>query len=193
MGKVLKGPRGRGQPTGDQSTSGGLGGLLGDLMGSGSLGSILGGGTSAGTGSQQSGGIGSILSGGLGALIPTLLPVVLGMLGGKASTNQTGMHQLVGNMQANGLGDVAQSWVGRGPNQPITPDQVPQVLSPSQLAELSAKSGLPQDQVNVGVAAILPDVVNHLTPDGSLPDAPQVQSATGELQQQLSGLTADKG
>lgn len=190
MSKVLKGPTGGGQPAGNQSGGGGLGGLLGGLMGGGGLGSIIGGEVGAGAGSQTGGGIGGILGGSLEALIPTLLPAVLGMLGGKGSTRQTGMHQLVDNMHANGLGDVAQSWVGTGPSQTITADQVPQLLTPAQLTELSTKSGLPQDQVTAGVAAILPEVVNHLTPDGTVPDAPQVQSVTDKLQQLLSGLTS---
>jgi uncharacterized protein YidB (DUF937 family) len=192
MGKVLKGPTGRGQPMGGQSGGGGLGDLLGSLVSGGGLGSILGAGVGAGAGNQMGGGVGSILGGGLGALIPTLLPAILGMLGGRASTTQTGqtgMHQLVDNMNANGLGDVAQSWVGTGPNKSITPDQVQQVLTPDQLAELSAKSGLPQDQVNSAVATILPNVVNHLTPDGTLPEAAQVQGATDQLQESLADIT----
>jgi uncharacterized protein YidB (DUF937 family) len=192
MGKVLKGPTGGGQPIGGRSSGGGLGDLLGSLVSGGGLGSILGAGVGAGAGSQTGGGMGSVLGGGLGALIPTLLPALLGMLGGKGSatqTGQTGMHQLVANMNANGLGEVAQSWVGAGPNKAIAPDQVQQVLTPDQLAELSAKSGLPQDQVNSTVADILPKVVNHLTPDGTLPEAAQIQSATDQLQQSLAGIT----
>ena len=192
MGKVLKGPTGGAQPTGGQSGSGGLGGLLSSLVSGGGLGSILGTGVGAGAGSQMGGGAGSILGSGLGALIPALLPAILGMLGGKGSptqSGQTGMHQLVDNMNANGLGDIAHSWVGAGPNQAITPDQVQQVVTPDLLAELSAKFGLPQDQVNSTVAAILPNVVNHLTPDGTLPEASQVRSATDQLQQSLAGMS----
>lgn len=198
MTKVVKRTSPSGTATGGQAGGGGLGDLLGGLLGGGGLGSILGnvvGGGAAGSGtvgsgagSQTGGGLGGILGGGLGALIPTLLPAILGMLGGKASANQSGMHQIIDNMHANGLGDVAKSWVGGGPNQPITADQVPTILTSAQLAELSAKSGLPQDQVSAGVAAILPHVVNHLTPDGALPDAQQVQSKVGQLQQSLEGV-----
>jgi uncharacterized protein YidB (DUF937 family) len=109
---------------------------------------------------------------------------------GKGSGGQTGLHQLVDTMQSNGLGNVAQSWVGNGAKQPISPAQVEQVFSSGQLAELAAKAGIPADQVSSGIASILPHIVSSLTPNGSLPEAGQVQSAVGQLQQVLAGLTA---
>jgi uncharacterized protein YidB (DUF937 family) len=90
------------------------------------------------------------------------------------------------------MGDVAGSWVGTGANQPITAAQVEQVLSPEQLAQLAAESGLPPDQVSQGVAAVLPDVVNTLTPDGMLPDHAQVQATTDQLRSVLAGLAGGK-
>jgi uncharacterized protein YidB (DUF937 family) len=135
------------------------------------------------------GGMGSMLGGGLGAM----LPAVLGMLGGRSGAgNTSGMHQLVDTMQAKGMGDVAGSWVGTGANQPITAAQVEQVLSPEQLTQLAAESGLPPEQVSQGVAAVLPDVVNTLTPDGSLPDHAQVQATTDQLRGALAGLAGGK-
>ena len=43
-----------------------------------------------------------------------------------------------------------------------------------------------------GVAAVLPDVVNHLTLTGAVPDHAQVQAATDQLQTALSGLLGGK-
>jgi uncharacterized protein YidB (DUF937 family) len=117
-------------------------------------------------------------------------PALLGMLGGRSgATGGSGVHQLVDTMHANGMGDVAQSWVGTGANQPISPEQVARVLSPEQLAQLSAASGLLTEQAAQSVAAVLPDLVNHLTPDGSLPDPAQVTATTDQLQSALAGLT----
>ena len=61
-------------------------------------------------------------------------------------------------------------------------------LTPEQLAELAAKTGLPADKVSEAVAAILPDVVNGLTPDGALPDHAEVAARTSSLQDMLAGL-----
>jgi uncharacterized protein YidB (DUF937 family) len=142
------------------------GGSLGDI-----LGGLLGGG---------SGGVG-----GMAAMLPILLPLLLKMLGG-GSGGQTGMHKLLDNMQANGLGDVADSWVGPGPGKTITPAQAKKIVGPDKVKELAAQSGLPADQVAQGLATILPGVVNHLTPDGQVPAANQVQSA-------ISGILGSLG
>ena len=182
MDDLLKGLTGGG--SGQSNPAGGLGDLLGGLMGGGGLGSLLG----AAGGSTTTGGSSA---GGLAALIPTLLPAILGMLGGQGSgSSSTGLHQLVDSMQSNGLGHVAQSWVGNGDKQPISAAQVEQVFSSGQLAELAAKAGIPAGQVSAGIASILPHVVSSLTPDGKVPDAAQVQGAVGQLQQVLAGLTA---
>ena len=185
MTKIVKGPA-AGPSSGNAGGESGLGGLLGGLLGGGGLGSILGG--ALGGGIPAGRGTGGALGGGITSLIPALLPALLAMLSSRVSASSTGMHQLVSGMQANGLGDVAQSWVGGGPNQPITTDQVQHVLTREQLSELSAKSGLPEEQVKTGLAAVLPDVVSHLTPDGVLPEPAQVQSSATNLQQLLAGI-----
>jgi uncharacterized protein YidB (DUF937 family) len=180
-----------GQAATGQGTQAGnpLSELLGSLGGGGGLGSILGAaGGAGGTGGIAGLGGSSSSAGGLGAL-GTLLPAILGLLGGQAGSNQTGLHQIVGTMQANGLGNVAQSWLGNGASQAITPSQVEQVLSSSQLSELAAKSGLPPDQLKSGIASILPHLVSGLSPNGSLPEPAQVQGMVGQLQQVLGGLT----
>jgi uncharacterized protein YidB (DUF937 family) len=191
MDDLLKGLAGggQGQQSSGSSGGGGIGDLLGGLLGGGGIGSALGAGMGAGVGNAMGGGMGSVLGGGLGALLPALLPAVLGMLGGKSgASGQSGVHQLVDTMHAQGMGDVASSWVGTGANQPITAAQVEQLLTPEQLAQLAADSGLPPEQVSQGVAAVLPDVVNTLTPDGSLPDHAQVQATADQLRGALAGL-----
>ncbi len=173
------GTQGAGQAT---QGLGELSQLLGGL-GGGNLGSLLGGVT--GTPGATTGG--SPL-GSLGALLPALL----GLLGGQGGSNQTGLHQVVGNMQANGLGSVAQSWIGNGASQAITPAQVEQVLSSGQLAQLASQSGLPADQLKTNIAAILPHLVSGLSPNGSLPEPAQVQGMIGQIQGALGGIAGQR-
>jgi len=147
----------------------GGGGILGDV-----LGGLLGGG-SGGAGGAIGG------SGGLAGILPVLLPLLLQMFGG-GSGGQTGMHKLLDGMHANGLGDVADSWVSGAPAKSITPAQAKQIVGPEKVKELSAQSGLPANQVAQGLSELLPNLVNHLTPNGQVPPAGQVQSAiTGIL------------
>ena len=163
------------------------GGLAAGGPAGGGLAGILGAALGGGLGASMGGGMGGLLGGGLGASLPMLLPSLLGMLGGRAGSGTSGMHQLIDGMQAQGMGDVADSWVGTGENQPISPTQVEQALGPDRLAQLSQESGLPAQQVSEGLAAILPGLVNHLTPDGQVPSSEQVQQTVGGL---LKGIPA---
>jgi uncharacterized protein YidB (DUF937 family) len=111
------------------------------------------------------GGLGNILAGGLG-----------GLLGGGAagSVLSGGLGDLLHQFQQSGQGDTANSWVSKGPNQPISKGDLASALGADQLDQLSSQSGMSRDQLLDGLSQYLPQVVDHLTPDGRLPDANEV-------------------
>ena len=80
-----------------------------------------------------------------------------------------GLGDLLRQFQQNGQGEVANSWVGKGPNTPISPDDLGRALGADQLNALSAQSGLSRDELLAGLSQQLPEVIDHLTPDGRLP------------------------
>ena len=82
-----------------------------------------------------------------------------------------GLQGLVNQFQQNGLGDTVNSWVGTGPNQSISPDQVHQALGPDLLQQLSAKSGLSVQDLTQKLSQILPQAVDTMTPGGQVPKA----------------------
>jgi len=82
-----------------------------------------------------------------------------------------GLQGLVNQFQQNGLGDTVNSWVGTGPNQSISPDQVHQALGPDLLQQLSAKSGLSVQDLAQKLSQILPQAVDTMTPGGPVPRA----------------------
>lgn len=127
----------------------------------GGLGGSLGGGTGGGLG----GGLGNILAGGLG-----------GLLGGGAagSVLSGGLGDLLHQFQQNGQGEVANSWVGKGPNQPISKGDLANALGADQLDQLSAHSGMSRDELLDGLSQHLPQVVDHLTPEGRLPNEHEI-------------------
>jgi uncharacterized protein YidB (DUF937 family) len=59
--------------------------------------------------------------------------------------------------------------VSTGPNKQISPDDLGRALGADQLNALSAQSGLSREALLAGLSQHLPDVINHLTPDGRLP------------------------
>jgi uncharacterized protein YidB (DUF937 family) len=80
-----------------------------------------------------------------------------------------GLQGVVNEFERNGLGTTVKSWVGTGPNQPISQDQVHKVLGPDLLQQLSEKSGLSVQELTQKLSHVLPQAVDKLTPDGAIP------------------------
>jgi uncharacterized protein YidB (DUF937 family) len=85
-----------------------------------------------------------------------------------------GLGGLVDQFQKKGLGDVVDSWVNRGKNQDVAPDQISAALGGDVVDELSRRTGLSRDQVVTELARMLPNVVDKLTPDGRLPTRQEI-------------------
>ena len=134
----------------------------------GLLDSVLGGMLGGGQQQQQQQG------GGAGALIN----IVAGMLaksgiggsGGGANDGIGGLGALVEQFQRGGLGDVMNSWIGTGQNQPISPDQLGNVLGGDVLGKLTQHTGMSQGDLLGQLSQLLPQMVDHATPDGKLPE-----------------------
>jgi uncharacterized protein YidB (DUF937 family) len=138
------------------------------------LGGLLGGSGSR-SGSGALGGLGGLLGGGGGSPLVALLPVVTSMLAGG------GLGKLLSGMSSAGLEGKAKSWVGGGENQPITADEVKQVVDKSHIDEVAQKAGVSHDEAAGLIAQALPAVVNHVTPDGQVPDAATVDHALAQV------------
>jgi len=85
-----------------------------------------------------------------------------------------GLGGLIEQFQKKGLGDVVDSWVNRGTNKGVAPDQVSVALGGDVVNELSRRTGLSRDQVVAELARMLPNVVDKLTPDGRLPTRQEI-------------------
>ena len=117
-------------------------------------------GNAGGVGGGLGGGLGDVLKGGLGGLLAG---------GAAGSVISGGLGDLLKQLQQNGQGETANSWVSTGPNKQISPGDLASALGADQLNALSAQSGLSRDELLSGLSQHLPDVINHLTPDGRLP------------------------
>jgi len=126
-------------------------GLLasGALFGSGSTGSS---GASSGTPSTSGQGAAGGLLGGLGGLLDKL--------------------------QNGGLADVTKSWVGTGPNQPVSPGQLGSALGPDIIKTLAQRTGLSEQELTKQLSQVLPGVVDKLTPAGRLPTGAELSNLT---------------
>ena len=73
-------------------------------------------------------------------------------------------------------GDQVDSWVGRGQNQRIAPNELEQALGPDTIQDLEQETGMPRDQMLSDLADELPDAVDQFTPEGRLPSEDEVSS-----------------
>ena len=80
-----------------------------------------------------------------------------------------GIEGLLAKFQQAGLGQQAQSWIGTGQNQPISPDALSQIFGQGQLGQIAQQMGMSQEEAAGGLAQALPGVVDHMTPGGEIP------------------------
>ena len=134
------------------------------------------------------GGLGTL--GGLGGLIgmvasnPQLLQAITGMLGNDGS--QGGLGGLMAKFQNAGMGDVANSWVSNGQNEPISGDQLTHVLGEDAMSGFAEKLGMSQGDAAGQLSNILPGLIDKLTPNGNAPASGLGNS--GDLMGMLDGL-----
>jgi uncharacterized protein YidB (DUF937 family) len=80
-----------------------------------------------------------------------------------------GVQGLVSQFEKNGFGPTVRSWVGTGANQPISPADIRSVLGPDMLQKLSARTGMSEEDLAQKLSQVLPQAVDRLTPDGTIP------------------------
>ena len=132
--------------------SAGSGGGLNDLL------KGLGGGAGGGLGDLLKGGVGGALAGGAAGSI----------LGG-------GLNDLLGQLQQGGQKEVANSWVSKGPNKEIAPNDLAGALGADQIGMMMQQSGLSKQELLDGLSQYLPGVIDQLTPDGRMPSADELR------------------
>ncbi|HEY3697005.1 MAG TPA: YidB family protein [Phenylobacterium sp.] len=93
------------------------------------------------------------------------LDAITQMLG----AHDDGLNGLLKSFEAEGLGAVAQSWVSKGANLPVSAEQIQAVLSNSTVAAFAQKLGVDPQTAAGHLAQLLPQVVDHLTPNGEVP------------------------
>lgn len=86
----------------------------------------------------------------------------------------SGLAGLLEQFRDKGLGDAVQSWIGKGPNQSITPEQVESAMGSDSIRQLASQCGLSPDVIAARLSESLPKIVDELTPDGKLPEEASV-------------------
>jgi uncharacterized protein YidB (DUF937 family) len=141
-----------------------LGGLTGGKGGSGGLDDMLGG---------LLGGRG----GGGGGTMGALMPVLAGLLA------SGGLSKILGGLRANGLSAQADSWVGKGANEPVSGKDIEQAAGKEQIQKVAQQLGISESQAADALAQALPEVVDKVSPEGKLPPEQDLDAAFDKLAQ----------
>ena len=83
-----------------------------------------------------------------------------------------GLSGLLGQLQQTGYGRQVDSWLGRGPNEPITAQDLGKVLSNQQVQQMAQHFGIPADQILDKMSQYLPQAVDQNSPNGQLQTPP---------------------
>jgi uncharacterized protein YidB (DUF937 family) len=94
-----------------------------------------------------------------------------------------GLAGLQSMFQQGGLGHIMSSWIGNGPNLPVSANQLQNVLHGGALQQAAQQAGMDSSQFTNTMSTLLPHLVDKVSPNGQLPDA-------SALQQMLKGLAA---
>lgn len=177
--EALSGALRGGMGGGQAGHGGGLGGLggLGDALG-GALGGRAGGSGMGGLGDALGGALGGRAGGGMPGAGAGGMGGALGGAGAAALLaalfqilqRNGGLGGLLSQFQQAGYGQQANSWVSTGQNAPIDASILSQVLGGGQLDSIAQQLGMPRGQVADEMASALPQVIDRMTPRGSVPD-----------------------
>jgi uncharacterized protein YidB (DUF937 family) len=115
--------------------------------------------------------------GGLGDLLGSVL-------GGAAGTGG-GLGALLERFQRAGFGEQAGSWVGTGANQPLPAAAMSEVFGRDAVAEIARRAGVSDEDASRGLAELLPEVVDRVTPNGDLPAGDKLSASVDALTRRL--------
>ena len=128
------------------------------------------GGASGGSGGAKAGGVN------MGALVAALAPVVIGMI------KSGGLQKVVQGFQQKGMGAQADSWVSTGGNAQVSGSDMRVGLGDDEVRQFAQEAGIPEDEAADVLAAVVPQVVNGLTPDGRVPSDDELEALLRQLQ-----------
>jgi uncharacterized protein YidB (DUF937 family) len=88
-----------------------------------------------------------------------------------------GLGGLAETFKGKGLGDIVSSWISTGKNLSISKEQILNVLGHDQVQKMADNAGIPKEEATGGLASLLPEIIDKLTPNGKLPESGLLEEA----------------
>ena len=116
--------------------------------------------------------MGKVLGG--GSSQNPLMDIVFGLI---TNPQTGGLQGLIQTFKEKGLGDAVSSWVSTGENQPVSGGQIQHALGGNFIQQIAEQLGSSKSEVSDSLANLLPEIIDKLTPNGSLPEGDQLQQS----------------
>ena len=100
-----------------------------------------------------------------------LMDIVMGLI---TNPQSGGLQGLIQTFKEQGLGDAMSSWISTGENQSVSGDQIQHALGGNFIQQIAQQLGSSKSEVSGGLANLLPDIIDKLTPTGKLPEGDQL-------------------
>jgi uncharacterized protein YidB (DUF937 family) len=133
-----------------------------DGMAKGLLGKVLGGGSSQNP----------------------LMDIVLGLI---TNPQTGGLQGLIQTFKEKGLGDAVSSWISTGQNQPVSGEQIQHALGGNFIQQIAEGLGSSKSEVSGSLSNLLPEIIDKLTPSGTLPEGDALNQGLSKLKKDLLG------
>ena len=117
--------------------------------------------------------LGNLLGGSQGGASSPMGSVLSSVLGGGQGGGggmAGGIGGLRSQFQQAGLGNIAQSWIGNGANQSVSPQQLQNVFGESQVQDMANQAGMQKGDFLSQLSQHLPHAVDQMTPNGQVSD-----------------------
>ena len=115
----------------------------------------------------------------MGILDTLLQNVVVGTQQGQGSMLQValqlvqqngGLPGIISKFEHGGMADHVSSWIATGANMPISGAQLQEILGSGSIGEIAQKLGMSHGDASSGLAQVLPNLIDKLTPAGRIPE-----------------------
>jgi uncharacterized protein YidB (DUF937 family) len=80
-----------------------------------------------------------------------------------------GLPGIISKFEHGGMADHVGSWVGTGANMPINGAQLQEILGSGSIGEIAQRLGMSHGDASSGLAQVLPNLIDKLTPAGQIP------------------------
>ncbi|WP_107484262.1 YidB family protein, partial [Streptomyces sp. NRRL B-24572] len=117
-----------------------------------------------------------------GDILGSLLNALTGGQAGSGGNGSNPLGGLLDMLTRSGLTDQAQSWVGTGENQTVSGAQIAGALPDDTLQKVAADAGVSPQEAADEIARSLPQAVDKLTPNGSLPQGASLEDIIRQQQ-----------